>query len=58
LYFIEIGGYTSNFSGIKIHLGLVQFPKIPKNFQDFLSHRIFGRIHEALNIDENKNLIL
>ena len=28
---------------------------IRKNFQDSPSHRIFGRIHEALNIDENKN---
>jgi hypothetical protein len=27
----------------------------PKIFQDSLSHRIFIRMHEALNIDENKN---
>jgi hypothetical protein len=26
-----------------------------KNFQDSLSHRIFGRMYGALNIDENKN---
>ena len=28
---------------------------VRKNFQDFSSHRIFDRMHEALNIDENKN---
>jgi len=28
---------------------------VRKNFQDSPSHRIFGRMHEALNIDENKN---
>jgi len=27
---------------------------VRKNFQDSSSHRIFGRMHEALNIDENK----
>jgi len=26
-----------------------------KKFQDSPSHRIFGRIHKVLNIDENKN---
>jgi len=25
-----------------------------KNFQDFLSHRIFRRMHGVLNINENK----
>jgi len=29
--------------------------KLLKNFQDFPSHRILGHIHEALNIDKNKN---
>jgi len=28
---------------------------VRKNFQDFPSHRIFGRMHGALNIDKNKN---
>ena len=28
---------------------------VRKNFQDFPSHRIFGRMYRALNIDENKN---
>ena len=28
---------------------------VRKKFQDSLSHRIFGRMHEVLNIDENKN---
>ena len=28
---------------------------VRKNFQDSPSHRIFGRMHGALNIDENKN---
>ena len=28
---------------------------VRKNFQDSPSHRIFGRMHEALNICENKN---
>jgi len=27
----------------------------PKSFQDSLSHRILRHIHEALNINENKN---
>ena len=27
----------------------------PKFFQNFPSHRIFRRMHEVLNIDENKN---
>jgi hypothetical protein len=27
--------------------------KVPKNLQDFLSHRIFGRMHGALNIGKN-----
>jgi len=26
-----------------------------KNFQDSPSHQIFGRMHGALNIDQNKN---
>ena len=28
---------------------------VNKNFQDSSSHRIFGRMYRALNIDENKN---
>ena len=28
-----------------------------QKFQDFSSHRIFSRMHGALNIDENKKLI-
>jgi hypothetical protein len=28
---------------------------VRKNFQDFPSNRIFGRMYRALNIDENKN---
>jgi len=28
---------------------------VRKNFQNFPSHRIFVRMHGALNIDENKN---
>jgi hypothetical protein len=28
---------------------------VRKNFQDSLSHWIFGRMHGALNIYENKN---
>ena len=27
----------------------------PKSFEDFPSHRILRHMHEALNIDENKN---
>jgi hypothetical protein len=27
----------------------------PKSFQDSPSHRILRHMHEALNIDENKN---
>ena len=29
--------------------------KVPKNFQDFPSHRILRHIHETLDIDKNKN---
>jgi hypothetical protein len=29
--------------------------KILQNFSDSPSHQIFRRIHEVLNIDENKN---
>jgi len=29
--------------------------KILQNFSDSPSHRIFRRMHEVLNIDENKN---
>jgi len=29
--------------------------KILQNFSDFPSHQIFRRVHEVLNIDENKN---
>jgi hypothetical protein len=28
---------------------------VPKIFQDFSSHRMFGHMHEALNVDERKN---
>jgi len=28
---------------------------VRKIFQDSPSHRIFGRMHEVLNIDKNKN---
>ena len=28
---------------------------VSKNFQDFPSHRIFIHMHEALNVDKNKN---
>jgi len=34
---------------------LFSFPKILQNFSDSPSHRIFGRMHGVLNIDENKN---
>ena len=34
---------------------LFSYSSKPKIFQDFLSHRIFGHMHEVLNIDENKN---
>ena len=30
-------------------------PQNPKTFQDSPSHRILGHMHEALDIDENKN---
>jgi hypothetical protein len=30
-------------------------PRNPKSFQDSPSHRILRHMHEALNIDENKN---
>jgi len=34
---------------------LFSFQKILQNFSDSPSHRIFRRMHEVLNIDENKN---
>jgi len=34
---------------------LFSSPRNPKNFQDSPSHRILRHMHEALNIDENKN---
>jgi len=34
---------------------LFTFTTKSKNFQDSASHRIFKRMHEVLNIDENKN---
>jgi hypothetical protein len=40
---------------VSFYYGLVSFPKILQNFSDFSSHRIFRRMHEVLNIDENKN---
>jgi len=42
-----------NFGATIIYLGLVQFT--PKIFQDFPSHQILWHMHEALNIEENKN---
>ena len=34
---------------------LFSSPQNPKSFQDSLSHRILRHMHEALNIDKNKN---
>ena len=34
---------------------LFSSPRNLKSFQNFLSHRILRHMHEALNIDENKN---
>jgi hypothetical protein len=34
---------------------LFSSPRNSKSFQDSLSHRILRHIHEALNIDKNKN---
>jgi hypothetical protein len=33
---------------------MFSFQKILQNFSDSPSHRIFGHMHEALNIDKNK----
>jgi hypothetical protein len=35
--------------GIEVQLGHVL---VPKNFQDFPSHRMFGHMYGAINIDE------
>jgi len=40
---------------IRVYLGLVYFTPKTKKFSRFLSLRIFRHMHEALNIDENKN---
>jgi len=34
---------------------LVRSLRNPKSFKDSLSHRILQHMHEALNIDKNKN---
>jgi hypothetical protein len=45
--------YKKNISHAVIQLyGPVYFPKFYKIFQDSPSHRIFGSIHEELNIDK------
>jgi len=36
-------------------MALFSSPKILQNFSDSPSHRIFRRMHEVLNINENKN---
>jgi len=36
-------------------MALFSSKKILQNFSDSPSHRIFKRMHEVLNIDENKN---
>jgi len=38
-----------------LEFGFVYFTPKRKFFQDFLSHRIFRRMHRVLNINENKN---
>ena len=39
------------YQNFKIGFGLLQRPcLVPKNFQDFPSHRIFGHMHKALNV--------
>jgi len=42
-------------SEAKFFLALFSSPRNPKSFQNSLSHRILRHMHEALNIDENKN---
>ena len=49
------------FTFFKMHIPsmiwvLFSSPQNPKTFQDSPSHRILRHVHEALNIDENKNL--
>jgi hypothetical protein len=36
------------------HSGLFSFKIFREKIVDFPSHRIFGHMHEALNIDKNK----
>jgi len=36
-------------------MALFSFQKSLQNFSDYLLHQIFRRMHEVLNIDENKN---
>jgi len=38
-----------------LYMALFSSSKILQNFSDSPSHQIFRRIHEVLNIDENKN---
>jgi len=46
------------FHSHKTHMAWLPRPcsaRKPKSFQNSLSHRILRHMHEALNIDENKN---
>ena len=45
---IEIQKVFTSKQGLSSH-------RNPKSFQNSSSHRIFRHVHEALNIDENKN---
>ena len=50
----SLGGGSDNKCDLAIQ-ALFSFPKILQIFSDSPSHRIFGRMHGVLNIDENKN---
>jgi len=54
--FLELNKALAKFVFVGRTIEMIAWPcLVRKNFQDFPSHRIFVRMHRALNIDENKN---
>jgi hypothetical protein len=45
----------SHEGGLQRHKAVFSSFKIPKKLQDFPSHQIFGRMHEALNLGKKNN---
>ena len=52
---IRCDGESEKFCKIFWELNKALVPKNLQSFSDFLSHRIFRRMYEVLNINKNKN---